>query len=152
MSHVRCYKFPNLSVVIRGWCLDWLPGEAAEVITDITHPARRMAGAPLARSVIALSRSAMNRKRLWQRFGRISVSDESHCGYGPRAGARVAGKCPSPHRTSFLRPARSRALTGARGVPGAGGRIGHGPRRDTQNLALKWFHPAPGKQCADCAQ
>src|SRR6202167_4619143 len=90
MSHVRCYKFPNLRVVIRGWCLDWLPGEAAEVITDITHPARRMAGAPLARSVITLSRSAMNRKRLWQRFVRISVSDESHCGHGVSGAVHVA--------------------------------------------------------------
>jgi hypothetical protein len=49
-----------------------------------------MAGAPLARSYTTFSRSAMNRKRLWQRFGRISVSDESHCGHGMSVGARRA--------------------------------------------------------------
>src|ERR1700691_3224315 len=49
-----------------------------------------MAGAPLARSDITLSRSAMNRKRLWQRVVRVSVSDEAHCGHGVAGAVHVA--------------------------------------------------------------
>src|SRR5215475_454594 len=41
--------------------------------------------APFTRSVTTLSRSAINRKSPGQRFGRISVSDQSHCGHGNSA-------------------------------------------------------------------
>src|ERR1700685_3642450 len=44
--------------------------------------------APFTRSVTTLSSSAINRKRLRQRFGRISVSDQSHCGHESRVQRR----------------------------------------------------------------
>src|ERR1700684_26383 len=52
------------------------------------RPGTAHAIAPFTRSVTTLSSSAINRKRLGQRFGRISVSDQSHCGHGSRARPR----------------------------------------------------------------
>lgn len=133
-----------------------------------------MAGAPLARSDITLSSWAMNRKRLWQRFGRISVSDESHCGLGPSGALRVPskqalchgercsrGRCSRrPHtarkqaltqrRRSFgdrLRArahARSHPLTGPSSGPLNRARNGSARARDN-GAAMSRYRPAKGR-------
>jgi hypothetical protein len=59
------------------------------------QPGMARASAPFTKSVTTLSRSAINRKTLEQRFGRISVSDQSHgwheCSAPPRASAALPG-------------------------------------------------------------
>jgi hypothetical protein len=57
-------------------------------------PGMARASAPFTRSVTTLSTSANNRKRLGQRFYRISVSDQSHGWHGSRAGRRHWTTCP----------------------------------------------------------
>src|SRR5712691_8950836 len=53
---------------------------------DFARPARAPRCVPLTRSVITLSSPPIKRKRLRQRFGPISVSDQSHGGHGAWAG------------------------------------------------------------------
>src|SRR5262249_22425200 len=84
MPYAGTVLVPEPESLSHGACVPIsFPRRGRWVMAVRTQPAQlgRMASAPLARSVITLSRSAMNRKRLWQRFGRISVSDESHCGH-----------------------------------------------------------------------
>jgi hypothetical protein len=50
------------------------------------HPGMARANAPFTRSVTTLSSLVIKRKSLGQRFGRISVSDQSHGRHGSRAG------------------------------------------------------------------
>ena len=64
--------------------------------SDISHrPPGWRASAPFTRSVTTLSRSAINRKTLGQRFSRISVSDQSHGWHAHSARRRCSAALPS---------------------------------------------------------
>lgn len=116
-----------------------------------------MAGAPLARSDITLSRSAMNRKRLWQRFGRISVSDQSHCRHGLSDAAhrvlkqalwRGERRSRGDASGALRRPAigRSHCRQGLSATRRPAAPIDHRPPAGPASRAAEWARSAPRKR------
>ena len=105
------------------------PGRAPGEVPRFSHlvdtprrlrqPGRGHTGtASLARSYITLSSLPIKRKRLRQRFGPVSVSDQSHAGHLRRGPSQAGPERPSRPRSRAVRPGR-RALS----------RAGSGPSR-----------------------